>query len=115
MINGKKQGASISSGQLTVEAELLDTGFPAPKPGVMYVISPMRYKILKVLQGSYPHQFILVGHHVPDLNSPQFQIGIRHRLHLTRKFPLHASILNKFEAEAHDLGTFFCLSFEVLE
>jgi|GEM_PF-6516190 len=111
MINREKGMA----GQLTVEAELLDTGFPAPKPGVMYVISLMRYKVLKVLHGRYPHQFILVGHHVPDINSPQFQIGVRHRLQLTRKFPEHASILNKFKEEARNLDIFFCQSYEVLE
>ncbi|MDD1744614.1 MAG: hypothetical protein LUQ20_02215 [Candidatus Methanoperedens sp.] len=112
--NKFERKAAISHGQLTVEAELLDIGFPVPRPGVMYVISLMRYKVLRVIRGRYPHQFILVGHHVPDLNSPQFQIGVLHRLDLTGRFPKHASILNKFDDEARDLGIFFCLSFDTI-
>jgi hypothetical protein len=101
--------------QLTIEAQLLDTGIEAPKPGVMYVISIMRYKVLKVVHGVYPYQIVFVGHHVPDLNSPQFRIGVRHRLKLRKSFPENASILNKFQDEKDNGSIFFCVSFEVLE
>ena len=101
-------------GQLTIEARLLDVGLPAPKPGDMYIISLMRYEAMKVVRGKYPHQFILVGHSTPDLQSPQFQIGAVHRLQLSREFPKHSTILNKFENESRDAEFFFCLSFEVM-
>ena len=107
----KKTG---SRGQLTIEARLLDTGLPAPKPGDMYIISLMRYEVLKVVRGKYPHRLILVGHSMPDLQSPQFRIGVLHRLQLSREFPKRSSILNKFENELRDAGVFFCLSFEVM-
>ena len=116
MPSGKdKQKNLPSQEQLVVEAELLDTGMEAPGPGIMYIISLMRYKVLKVVQGVYPYQFILVGHHVPDLNSPEFHIGVRHLLHLSKDFPDHANILNKFQDESDQEGVFFCVSFEVLE
>jgi hypothetical protein len=98
-----------------VEAELLDPGEPVPRPGDMYLVSLMRYKVLKVVRGKYRHRFILVGHHLPDLSSPDFRIGIRHRLELTREFPPHATLLNKFEAESREIGVFFCSSFQVLK
>ena len=100
--------------QLTIEAMVMDTGLPAPKPGDMYIISLMRYEVLQVVRGKYPHQFILVGHSMPDLQSPQFRIGVLHRLQLSREFPKRSSILNKFENELRDAGAFFCLSFEVI-
>ncbi len=114
MAGGKDKIGRNRVGQLTIEARLLDVGLPAPKPGDMYIISLMRYEVLKVVRGKYPHQFILVGHSTPDLQSPQFRIGIVHRLQLTREFPKHSSILNKFENESQDAGIFFCLSFEEL-
>lgn len=99
---------------LTVEGELLDVGLPAPLPGITYVISIMRYKVLRVVQGEYSYPYIFVGHDVPDLQSPQFQVSVHHRLQLTRKFPEHSSILNKFEDESRSVGVFFCVSFEVM-
>jgi hypothetical protein len=109
-----KRAEATSSATLTVEAELLDTGLPAPKPGVLYAISIMRYKVLKVTRGKYPHQFIFVGHKFPDLQSPQFSVGTRHRLRLTRRFPKQVTILNGFENESKETGIYYCLSFEVI-
>jgi hypothetical protein len=100
--------------QLIIEAELLDTGEPAPRPGEMYLVSLMRYKVLADVQGRYPHRFILVGHHLPDLGSPEFRIGVRQRLQLTREFPPHATLLDKFAAESREIGCYFCSSFQVL-
>lgn len=110
-----KSQKSVSGEQLTVEAELLDPGIEAPVPGDSYVISLMLYEVLKVISGVYPHRLILVGHHVPDLNSLQFRVGVRHRLNLTQRFPEDATILNKFLGQIDNVGSFFCLSFEVLE
>jgi hypothetical protein len=107
----KKTG---SSAQLEIEAELLDTGSLAPKPGDSYIIPIMRYRVLKVVAGQYPHQYVFVGHDRPDLQSPQFRIGARHRMRLTRDFPEHSTILNGFEDESRDVGVFFCLSFDAL-
>lgn len=110
----KRNGRSTAA-VLTIDAELIDTGEPAPRPGDMYIVSLMLYKVLKAIRKTYPHRFVLVGHEVPDLSSPEFQIGIRHRLHLTREFPPHASILNKFEKEAGRGSIFFCTAFEVVD
>ena len=100
---------------LIIEAQLLDPGIPASRPGDMYVISLMHYQVLRVVEGIYPHELILVGHHNPNLSAPEFQIGVRHRLHLVRQFPKNASLLNKFVEEAQEIGSFFCLAFETLE
>lgn len=100
---------------LTIDAELIDTGEPAPRPGYMYIVSLMLYKVLKVIRGAYSQRFIHVGHHVPDLSSPEFQVGVRHRLRLTREFPPHASILNKFEREGRNMSIFYCRAFEVMK
>jgi hypothetical protein len=107
----KKPG---SRGELVIEGELLDTGLPAPKPGDSYIIPIMRYGVLKVVAGQYPHQYVFVGHSMPDLQSPQFRIGARHRMRLTREFPEHSTILNGFDDESRDAGVFFCLSFDPL-
>jgi len=106
---------SVSDKHLIIEAELLDPGLEAPRPGDAYIISLMLYEVLNVIRGVYPHRFILVGHHLPDLNSPQFRVGVHHRLNLTRHFPEGASLLNKFMGQIDNAGSFFCLSFEVLE
>ena len=100
--------------ELIVEAELLDTGLSVPSPGDEYLISIMRYEVLNVLEGSYTHPQIFVGHDEPDLTSPQFRVGARHRLHLTRDFPEYAGTLNKFGVEARKVGIYFCLSFDVI-
>jgi hypothetical protein len=102
-------------GTWIVDAELLDTGLLAPRPGDMYVISLMRYQVLQVVQGVYSQAFILVGHAMPDLSAPAFQIGRKHRLQLIRQFPKHASILNKFEHYADGSEIFFCPAFQVIE
>jgi hypothetical protein len=100
---------------LTIDAELVDPGEPAPQPGDMYIISLMLYRVLRVIRGTYPHQSVLVGHETPDLTAPQFQAGRRHRLQLTHEFPPHATILNKFEREVGRSGIFFCTAFESLD
>ena len=109
-----RDGRSKAAAALTIEAELIETGEPAPKPGDMYVVSLMLYKVLKVIRGTYRRRSILVGHKNPDLGSPAFQVGVRHRLHLAREFPRHASILNKYENEARGGGIYFCTAFELV-
>ena len=111
----KRRGnAPPSRAKLVVDAELLDTGLVAPKPGIMYVISIMRYSIVTVVRGKYANEHVFVGHHVPDLASPEFRIGVRQRLQLTKEFPKGSSILNGFEEDSRKAGVFFCVSFEVL-
>jgi len=100
--------------ELTVEAELISIGEPAPRPGCIYVISLMLYKVLRILNGIYSDEFLLVGHKVPDLGAPEFQLGVRHRLNLTDEFPQYSSILNSFRDEKPDAGVFYCISFEVI-
>ena len=105
----------MNEAELVLVGELLDTGYPAPKPGPTYVIPLMRYRVVRVERGDYPHEHILVGHDLPQLGSPTLRIGDRYRLHLTSHFPERASILNKWEDDGRALGWFFCLSFEVDE
>jgi hypothetical protein len=111
---GRPEGTAASSVELIVDAEILDPGLPAPRPGGVYLIPIMRYRVLQVVHGTYPHPEIFVGHDQPDLQAPAFQPGVRHRLHLTRRFPAYASPMNPFRQETHGLGVFFCVSFEVI-
>jgi hypothetical protein len=100
---------------MTLDGELLDVGAPAPKPGTMYVISIMRYAVLRVVRGTYGQAFVHVGHHMPDLSAPAFRIGARHRLELTTEFPTHATLLQPANAGDEKAGVFFCLKFEMLD
>jgi hypothetical protein len=97
---------------LVVEAELEDPGRQAPRPGPLYIISIMRYRVLEVIAGEYPHDHAYVGHHWADLGAPEFQRGARHRLELTPEFPKGATLLNEFDVSAE--GVFYCTAFEVL-
>jgi hypothetical protein len=99
---------------LIVDAELLDVGAPAPKPGATYVIALMRYKVLRVVRGSYKDSLIEVGHDMPDLGSPKFRVGARHRLELTTEFPKQATLLQSPTAVAGKSGIFFCTKFAML-
>ena len=74
----------------------------------------MCYKVLRVISGRYSHRVVFVGHHLPDLRSPQFQVGAQHRLELTTKFPKGASLLKPFK-DAEQVGVFFCMSFKQLD
>jgi hypothetical protein len=98
---------------LVLDARLVDTGAPAPKPGVVYQVSLMRYEILRIVSGEYPHPLIFVAHHLPDLASAGFRIGTLHRLNLTRHFPEHAAILDAFQTDVSRKMPYFCLSFEI--
>ena len=100
--------------QLVVDARLLDAGIPAPKPGIVYTVSLMHYEVLKVVRGNYSHPSIFVGHHNPNLSEQEFAVGSNHRLYLTKEFPAHANILDKFQTFISRSESYFCLSFEVL-
>ena len=97
---------------LVIEAELEDPGRQVPRPGAFHVIGIMRYRVLAVTAGEYPHEHAYVGHGWADLQQPEFQPGARHRLELTPEFPKGASLLNEFDASAE--GVYFCTSFAVL-
>jgi hypothetical protein len=99
---------------LVVDASLLDAGAPAPKPGIIYTVSLMRYQVQRIVRGEYAHASIFVGHHLPDLGAPEFRVDARHRLFLTRQFPEHASILDAFQTDVSKTTPFFCLSLDVL-
>lgn len=108
---GEARGRAVAT--LVVDARLVDTGAPAPKPGVVYQVSLMRYEILRIVSGEYPHPLIFVAHHMPDLVSAEFRVGTLHRLSLTRQFPEQAAILDAFQTEVSRRMPYFCLSFEV--
>jgi hypothetical protein len=95
-----------------LEAELEDPGRQAPDPGALYVIGIMRYRVLRVVEGDYPHEHAYVGHHRADLSQPEFQPGARHRLTVTREFPAGATLLNTFDVGAE--GVLYCTSFELI-
>jgi hypothetical protein len=99
--------------RLVLDAELEDPGRQAPRPGALYVIAVMRYRVLAVIEGEYAHDHVYVGHHWADLEAPEFQPGVRHRLELTTDFPDGATLLNEFDVSVE--GVFYCTSFELLE
>jgi hypothetical protein len=86
----------------------------APDLGDAFAIAIFHYDVLGVLEGDYPHPIVLVGHEGADLSSPEFGLGVRHRLRLTRDFPEHSNLLNPFVREAAEFGVYFCRSFQVL-
>lgn len=99
--------------QLVVDARLMDVGIPSPKPGMIYSVSLMHYEILKVIHGNYCHPFIFVGHHLPGLGGMEFIVGTKHRLYLTKEFPEHASILDKYQTPISGTESYYCLRFEM--
>lgn len=99
---------------LVVDARLLDVGAPAPKPGIVYVVSLMHYEVLRIVRGQYPHPSIFVGHALPNLGAPEFRPGAHHRLYLSKQFPEHAGILDAFQTDVSKTTPFFCSSFEML-
>ena len=99
--------------ELVLDGELLDPGIPVPAPGDGLSVSVMRYAVLAVVQGSYPHDVVLVAHD-PWQDVSGFTAGARHRLHLSRELPADASLVNPFAAEAPRLGVYFCPRFEEL-
>jgi len=98
----------MSEDEIIIEGELLDLGPEPDLPGDTLSISISKYRVLRVLAGHYAHAFILVGNSYEVRMSPAFVRGVRHRLDLTRNFPPHASLLNRFPAEAPRLAVYFC-------
>jgi hypothetical protein len=98
--------------ELVVEADLVDPGIPVPARGEAWVISLMRYSVVQVLSGEYPHDELFVGHDDPDLDAAEFREGVRHRLWLTPTFPEQAAILSPVPERPH--GAFYCLRFELV-
>jgi hypothetical protein len=97
--------------ELVVEADLIDPGIPVPAKGEAWVISLMRYTVVRVLEGEYPHSDLFVGHADAVADTPGFQPGVRHRLWLTRTFPEQATILSA--TATREGGAFYCLRFEL--
>ena len=97
---------------LVLEAELEDPGRQVPRPGALYIIGVMRYRVHAVITGEYQHERAYVGHHWADLERPEFQPGTRHRLELSPEFPKGATLLNEFDVATE--GVYFCTSFSVL-
>src|SRR4051794_2119154 len=97
--------------QLVVDAKLMDIGIPAPKPGIIYSVSLMQYELLKVISGKYCHSLIFVGHHLPNLSGPEFMVDTKHRLYLTKEFPEHAGILDKYQTLISRTEPYYCLRF----
>jgi len=103
---------SDPAAELIVEADLIDPGIPVPAKGESWVISLMRYTVVRVLEGEYPHDDVFVGHDDADLDTPEFRAGVRHRLWLTRTFPEQATILSA--TATREEGAFYCLRFELV-
>ena len=97
---------------LVLEAELENPGRQAPRPGSLYTIGVMRYRVLKVTIGTYSHEHVYVGHHWADLQQPEFQPRTRHRLTLTHDFPQGATLLNEFDIQTE--GVYYCTSYETI-
>jgi hypothetical protein len=97
---------------LVVEAELIDPGKPVPALGMLYAIGLMRYRLERVLEGSYDGDELLVGHSAPDLSAPEFQTGVRHRLELVRTFPDGASVISAFDTS--ERPAVYCVAFTLI-
>lgn len=100
------------SADLVVEAELIDPGKPVPALGMLHAIGLMRYKLGRVIEGSYDDDELLVGHSGPDLSSPAFQPGARQRLELVREFPDGATVLSTFDTS--ERPALYCVGFTVI-
>ncbi len=107
-------GTSGRQPELVLEAELETPGPQVPAPGHAHVISVSRYRVLRVVHGSYAHPVVLVGHDRADMRSAAFQAGVRHRLELVRQFPPNTSLQQPFASEAGVYGTYFCVAYRVL-
>lgn len=99
--------------ELIAEAELIDAGPQMPPPGIFRGISLMRYRVLRVVEGEYPHTELFVGHEHADVGDPAFRPGAHHRLYLTRAFPDFASVLGA--ERAGPAGGYFCVRYELLD
>src|SRR5690349_8349221 len=98
---------------IIMDAELIEKGISAPKPGIIYTISLLHYRVLQVVQGVYDKEHVLIGHHLPDLSSKSFNVGVCHHLWLVREFPRESSLLNTFQNESLKADKLFCISFQV--
>lgn len=100
------------SADLVVEAELVDPGQSVPARGMLHAIGLMRYRLERVIEGSYEDAELLVGHSGPDLSAPEFQPGARHRLELVREFPEGATVLSTFDTS--ERPALYCVGFSVI-
>jgi hypothetical protein len=100
--------------RLIVEAELIELGPEPDLPGDTLSISVSRYALLRVVIGEYLGRVLLVGHRYEDRMSPNFAIGCRHRLELTRRFPTNATLLNSFSRGGAEMPVFFCETMHTL-
>ena len=100
------------SEDLIVEAELIDPGMAVPALGMLHAIGLMRYRLERVIEGSYDGDELLVGHSGPNVSSPEFQPGVRHRLELMREFPAGATVLSTFDTS--ERPALYCAGFTVI-
>lgn len=100
------------SADLVVEAELIDPGKPVPALGMLHAIGLMRYRLERVVEGTYDGDELLVGHSAPNLSAPEFQPGARHRLELVREFPDGATVLSTFDTS--ERPALYCVGISVL-
>jgi hypothetical protein len=94
-----------------VEAEVVQPGPDVPAPGDSYVIPITRTRVLKILEGRYREDFVLVGHDPLAKSQPRLAPSVRHRLELTTSLPSQAGQANPFAAEALRISVYYCKSF----
>jgi len=95
--------------ELVLDAILETPGPQAPAPGHEYRLSVSRYRVLKVLKGTYPRRFVLVAHDGADMSSAAFQPGTRKELELTSRFPVHASLMYPVNSGGRGEPVYFCI------
>lgn len=76
------------------------------------MLSVMRYRVERTVEGEYPYDELYAAHHWADLASSDFQPGVRHRLSLTHETPAGANWTPAWDTSP--MGVLFCLSYEVL-
>jgi len=95
---------------LIVEAEVVTPAPAVPPPGIMHALQVDRYRVLRVLRGSYQPRVLFAAR---EAGTP-FVAGTRLLLTLSPNLPEGAAPLVTEPAEVARVGIFYCSKFETL-
>jgi hypothetical protein len=95
---------------LIVEAEVVTPAPTAPAPGIVHELQVDRYRVLRVVNGSYPHDVLFAAR---EAGTP-FAPGMRLRLTLSPTLPDGAAPLVTEPEQVARVGLFYCIEFEEL-
>lgn len=95
---------------LVVEAEVVTPAPAVPAAGFVHVLQVDRYRVLRVVSGTYPHDVLFAAR---EAGTP-FAPGMRLRLTLSATLPDSAAPLVTEPEEVARVGLFYCMEFEAL-